>query len=136
MDLELDDHIQFRAFMDGGFDFMPVIIAKYLCSGKTYIDVGANVGTTCLPVAKTGIKTLAIEASPHILGKLYRNLSLNPGLDLMVLGVALGDVDNEIIQMYLPGGGNLGAASLYKDWNNNQKDTRIENNTCLCWIQF
>ena len=126
MNLDLDDHIQYRTFMDGAFDIMPIIMAKLFCAQKVYLDVGANVGTTCLPVANCQIDTIAIEASPAILGKLYRNLSLNPNARILVLGLAVGDQDHEIINMYLPGGGNAGASSVYQDWNRSQKNPTVE----------
>ena len=123
--VDLDDHVQFRLFMDGYFDIVPILFAKILCNNKTFVDIGANIGAVCLPVANNNIFTIAIEASPTMLRKLYENAHLNMS-NLIIVGAAVGEVDGKIINLYSPGGGNAGATSLLKDWNSNQRDTKIE----------
>lgn len=117
MVLELDDHVQFRTFMDGYFDLVPIALARRLCQGGlVYLDVGANVGTTSIPVANRGVATIAIEASTHILAKLYRNLALNPGATMQVFGYAVGEHDGEQVSLFRPLDGNLGATSTLAAW--------------------
>ena len=43
----------------------------------TYVDIGANIGLTCIPVAARGINAVAIEANPKNFSYLARNRSRN-----------------------------------------------------------
>lgn len=61
----------------------------------TYWDIGANIGSVLLPVLKIcpNARAVAFEPSPSVLGRLLRNLDLNPGLQARctVLPTALTD---------------------------------------------
>lgn len=119
MDLDLNDHIQYWAYMDGAFDPTPPALACYFCKGNdgVYLDVGANVGTTSLPAAVQGVRTFAVEPSPTILARLFRNMALNHVPSMSVACMGAGDSDGENISFYIPQGGNFGAASVFKTWN-------------------
>lgn len=117
MQLDLDDHIQYRTFMDGYFDLVPLLLAERLCDSTTaYLDVGANIGSTAIPTAARGIPTIAIEAAPAILATLYANIALNPGLRITVLGVAAGDRDGDSVRIYPGPAANTGTTSLFPQW--------------------
>ena len=54
-------------------------ITGYLRENDVYIDVGANIGTTLIPAAKTikGGKAIGFEPHPRIFSYLMENVSLN-----------------------------------------------------------
>lgn len=118
-ELDLNDHIQYWVYLDGAFDPTPPALARYFCqtSEEVYLDVGANVGTTSLPAAALGVRTFAIEPSPTILARLFKNISLNQVPSMSVACMGAGDSDGENISFYIPQGGNFGAASVFKTWN-------------------
>jgi FkbM family methyltransferase len=61
----------------------------------TVWDIGANIGTTSLPLlaTKRNVNVVAFEPSPDVCGKLLKNARLNPNLTqrLTVLNCALSD---------------------------------------------
>jgi len=69
-------------------------MTSYLKEGDTYVDVGANIGTTLIPAAKTiGCgEAMAFEAHPKICSYLRENVLLNSlGNNVKVHNVALGN---------------------------------------------
>ena len=118
-ELDLNDHIQYWVYLDGAFDPTPPALARYFCksSDDVYLDVGANIGTTSLPAAALGVRTFAIEPSPTILARLFKNISLNNVPSMSVTCVGAGDEDGVNASFYIPQGGNFGAASVFKTWN-------------------
>ena len=71
----------------------------------TVYDVGANIGTHSLALAKrfgSKIKIRAFEAQRPIFNMLNGTLALNGLLSVMTHNVAVSDISNEIIQIRLP----------------------------------
>lgn len=67
--------------------------------GFSIVDIGANVGLFALiaaSLAKSGGRVLAIEPQPGISDRLAYNLSLNPGLDIRPLKIAISDREGEV----------------------------------------
>jgi FkbM family methyltransferase len=74
-----------------------------LCrSGDTVVDIGANVGSHTLSMARlvgeTG-RTYAFEPVPWAVNKLKRNLALNKFKNIKVEQVALSDENHERVEM-------------------------------------
>ncbi len=78
-----------------------VFLAKYLKKGDTYIDVGANIGTTSLRAAvlvgENG-RVFAIEPHPVTYAQLITNISLNPHIRSRIspLCLAMGVTKGEL----------------------------------------
>ncbi len=79
------------------FDF----ITLYLKPGDTYIDIGANIGTTFIPAVKIigqKGKAIAFEANPGTYKKFKKNVELNGILNQSTLyNFALGEKESTII---------------------------------------
>ena len=90
------------------FDLDKFFIAKNLLNlntnDTTFIDIGANIGSICIPLVKRGIvaKAVAIEPDPLNLKLLKTNIILN-SLDgrIKVIEKALGNTKNGLIEFEL-----------------------------------
>jgi FkbM family methyltransferase len=74
-------------------------ITSFLKKGDTYIDIGANIGVTVIPAAKSiGIKGIckAFEPHPRIFSYLKENLRLNDLKNVEVYNFALGDLKKDV----------------------------------------
>lgn len=67
-----------------------LLIRRYIDSGSTFIDVGANIGTIAIPVAKTVHKVIAFEPVKENYELLEENIRLNRLTNIEVHTVALG----------------------------------------------
>jgi FkbM family methyltransferase len=98
--LDLHEGIDFSIWLLGAYEpDLAKCYEKLLPSGATVLDVGANVGAHTLRLARavgpTG-KVHAFEPTRFAIGKLQRNLSLNPELEPVVAvhHMFLGDKDS------------------------------------------
>ena len=63
----------------------------------TYFDIGANIGLTAVPIAASGIRTIAFEAVPANAAFLMRNASANGASDhIEIVNAALLDKAGEV----------------------------------------
>jgi FkbM family methyltransferase len=93
------------------------VMGRYLRPGMTVIDVGANLGTTVLPMARAvgqGGKVIAFEPQPLMAQCLQTTLSLNELFNVRVISSAVGaQADwSKINAPDISAGGNYGAMSL------------------------
>ncbi|MGC4027041.1 MAG: FkbM family methyltransferase [Mesorhizobium sp.] len=87
-----------------------------LREGDVFLDIGANVGTVALPIARSvGPKgrVLAIEAHPTALARLEFNRHASKLDNVTVVAVAAADVDGEVTMV--SGDENLGASHISSD---------------------
>jgi FkbM family methyltransferase len=72
---------------------------KNIPPNATVIDVGANIGTLCLPLAKCrpDVKIFAIEASAGILEYLNKNIAANNLQNITVIHKAVSNTDGELV---------------------------------------
>ena len=132
MRLDLNDHIQYRAYLQGSFDDVPIACALATCDAQTaYIDVGANIGTTSIPVAARHVPTICIEASIGTMARLAANARLNSLGPFTMLQVAASNAAAHL-QLHIPATGNDGAASVYAGWNRSARESRIETVAAVC----
>jgi len=79
-------------------------IGDYLMDGGTYLDIGANIGLTTIPVARNPkIACVAFEPDPAMFALLRANVSRNgvsASVDLR--NVALGDRDGSVTLLRAP----------------------------------
>ena len=69
------------------------LLVQILSGGGTLIDLGANIGTVCVPVAATGSRVIAIEMLPRNAMKLILAASLNRLDRFRVVQAAVTDHD-------------------------------------------
>ena len=114
--LNSDRGISKILFVEGGFDFDKVELVLSIMRAKnkhfkleTLIDIGANIGTVCIPVVKRGFAASAIAFEPEPLNYriLAANIFLNDLADKIQLhNLALGSENNQTLQFeLLPGSG-------------------------------
>lgn len=88
-------------------------LRQHTPAGGVFVDVGANVGTFALVMARqvgsTG-KVVAIEPHPITFGRLSFNQAASKARQVHLVQAAAGDSDGEL--MIESGGGNLGATHV------------------------
>ncbi|MBR0698395.1 FkbM family methyltransferase [Bradyrhizobium diazoefficiens] len=88
-------------------------LRQHTPSGGTFVDVGANVGTFALVMARqvgsTG-RVVAIEPHPLTFGRLSFNHAASKAAQVRLVQAAAGETDGEL--MIESGGGNLGATHV------------------------
>jgi len=105
-----DPHIGFGLFVDDGFQ-QPQLRAlmawlkahgRGVNSGSVFVDVGANIGTTSIPVAREyGCRVLAIEPVQTTFELLRQNVSANGLVDDIILVNAAVFERPEMVRMAL-----------------------------------
>ncbi|MFZ3045414.1 MAG: FkbM family methyltransferase [Desulfatirhabdiaceae bacterium] len=82
--LDLNEGIDFSIYLIGGFEPRTLrLYQKIVKPGQTVLDIGANVGSHTLPLAKLVGKSgrvVAFEPTYYAYGKLILNIALNPEL--------------------------------------------------------
>jgi len=109
-----DNAISKILFVEGSFDFDKVkkviSIMRTISSTfklETLIDIGANIGTVCIPAVKRGLaaKAIAIEPEPLNYRVLMANIFLNDLADkIRTHNLALGSEDNQTLELELSPG--------------------------------
>tara|TARA_B100001063_G_C16753576_1_gene551762 strand:- start:552 stop:1520 length:969 start_codon:yes stop_codon:yes gene_type:complete len=137
MMVNLNDHIGFNYFIEENFDNKIISIAKIIKFKKKdiLIDVGANIGTSCIPFAKKfNCQVFAIEGSKYNAILLLRNILLNESKIHPIINIITNKKDNlknNFTKIYLENG-NMGASSTYKNWTNKKnKEVEITKNSTM-----
>jgi FkbM family methyltransferase len=109
-------------YINGSFEFDTFLhtleILKNKIKTETLVDIGANIGSICIPAVKRGIfkNCIAIEPEPYNFDLLTKNIFINNlSNKIQTFNVALGQFDNEKIKFELS--------------ENNYGDHRIKSNT-------
>ena len=127
----VNDHIGYHLFVRGYYDLTPAVLGVLFGKawGGVFIDIGANVGSTSIPVAKAGIETFGIEASARVIHDLSYNVWKNSPIPYSILNLAITSPEKSSNQsrttLHLVSG-NFGATSLYKNWNLSNDSTPHE----------
>lgn len=88
-------------------------LRRHTQAGGTFVDIGANVGTFALVMARhvgTNGKVVAVEPHPLTFGRLSFNHAASNATQVRLVQAAAGDSDGEL--MIETGGGNLGATHV------------------------
>lgn len=123
-DVNINDHIGYTLYMKGYFDVGPIALGlavREWFDEIAWVDIGANIGTTSIPLAVNGVECIGIEANPATFSELKKNIGLNDLRNYESFNYALvGEreyLDTEYQAKLFVSNGNTGAASLHKGWN-------------------
>lgn len=110
-ELDLNEGIDFSIYLIGGFEPRTLkLYRKIVQPGQTVVDVGANIGSHTLPLAKrvgNGGIVAAFEPTAFAYRKLVANVALNPELSRRIVP----------LQTMLAGNRGAGLApSLFSSW--------------------
>src|ERR1700730_14877513 len=72
------------------------LFLQLLRDDGTLIDLGANIGTVCLPVAAAGRRVIAVEMNPRNVLKLTLAALVNGFPNLRVVQAAVNDADSVV----------------------------------------
>lgn len=139
--VNINDLIGFRTAIRKKWDFTSYDVVKLFPPESTlYIDIGANIGLTSIPIARLGYNTIAIEPNPEALEILIRNVNYSNFENLILIPFAIGSGIENILatKIYAPEG-NIGAASLDIDWSrgaNMPNEMNIKMTTFQSLINF
>jgi FkbM family methyltransferase len=77
------------------------IIKEYIYNKKLYhfLNIGAHIGSVCLPVSLCISKVTAIEAYPATYNHLCENIKLNNLLNINTINIAVGNSEEDIYFM-------------------------------------
>jgi FkbM family methyltransferase len=102
-------------------------IARRLCPGDLFVDIGANVGYYSLlassVVGRSG-GVVAIEASPSIYVKLKRNIEANQCENVRVVNIAVSNSAGHVT-IYSGPPDNRSATSTLQDWRDGKPEAKV-----------
>ena len=101
MEIDLNEHRAHRYFLRGKVEpRIQDVLLPLLTPGMTFFDVGSHWGYYALLAAKAvgrEGRSVAFEPEPGNLAFIRRNLSLNPGLNVIVEPLAVSDTEGEAV---------------------------------------
>lgn len=124
-----DPYISLGLFVDGGYQHeqLHALVAWLEQRGasfgadKVFVEIGANIGTTCLPLAKARTcRVLAIEPLPANFALLRHNVSANGCLDRVTLVNAAIVREASVVRMATSS--NIGASFIAREDNRADAD--------------
>jgi len=138
LELRLDEHIDWKTFLNGDWDSLCLNILTKLTEKLQYdfsfIDVGANFGAVCIPIAQKW-PVLAFEPQPDLCQRLKSHGQSNYAEKIIVEELAI--TSQEIVAksggkllIHSPDG-NSGGASTDPNWNPS-KGSRAREIFCSC----
>lgn len=101
----LKENLSFELFANGTYEpHLIDFIVSQLDDKSLFIDVGANIGSLCIPIAKKRplTKVIAIEASLKIYEYLIQNIKDNNCENLTAINNAVTAVSGEKLKFYSP----------------------------------
>jgi FkbM family methyltransferase len=101
----LKDMISIDLFMNGYYERGLVnLLIERIPNNGVLLDVGANIGSICIPVSKMrpDVKIIAIEASPWIFDVLKKNIEANNASNITALNYAVYEESGKTLPMYAP----------------------------------
>lgn len=125
------DLISQKLFQNGEFDWYVVELCKQFAikaETGTILDIGANIGTVTVPLAKSfpHYTIHAFEPQKHVFNQLAGNVALNDLYNVELHMMALGE-RNEIVEIDLPIYGvntNVGAWSMSEEVRKNNPESK------------
>jgi FkbM family methyltransferase len=119
MFVDLNDIMGYRTALNGKWDDTALnVVIQFSTEGTIYIDIGANIGLTCIPIANLNYKTIAFEPNPIALELLTKNVALNSPTNFYLFPFAVSSNSEELerLKIFVPKG-NIGASSINSKWS-------------------
>ena len=119
MFVDLNDIMGYRTALNGKWDDTALnVVIQFSTEGTIYIDIGANIGLTCIPIANLDYKTIAFEPNPIALELLTKNVALNSPTNFYLFPFAVSSNSEELerLKIFVPKG-NIGASSINSQWS-------------------
>lgn len=101
----ISETVGFELFADGVYEKTTIeLIKKQLKTDSTWIDIGANIGSVCIPVCRAFPKSnvICIEASPRMFSYLKKNMELNEIQNAKLIQKAISDKDASDVPFFSP----------------------------------
>ena len=101
----IQENVGFDIFINGGYEpDIQELIFRLLPANGCFLDLGANIGSIVVPVAKRrpDITALAVEAAPWIFTYLEKNISKNQLTNVRLINNALFNEDNRELDFFSP----------------------------------
>lgn len=111
---DLASYIERQVYVLGGYESPLIALFLELIAsgkGKSFLDVGANVGTHSVTLARQFCHVYAFEPNPEVLPSLKRNIALNGATNITVVEAGLSDGNGEQ-PFFVPAGGNKGMGTF------------------------
>ncbi|MEW5685782.1 MAG: FkbM family methyltransferase [Pseudomonadota bacterium] len=101
----------------GEFSRVGATLAMQISRGRTFIDVGANIGAIALPVSRQAKRVIAIEAHPDLANILKQNVHENEITNIDVIHAAAGATRGDVNfpAMPLDSTGNFGMSGFGRE---------------------
>jgi FkbM family methyltransferase len=127
--VDINDIIGFRAAINKKWDSTCLNLVKKLYTSKLiFIDVGANIGATCIPIANLDLQIIAFEANQDTVQLLFKNISDNSVKKAIVFPFALGaELHNGKYMKISTPIGNISSASLVNNWSHGKDPVKNQN---------
>jgi len=122
LSVDCNNEVGYRYFLDSSSPKLFEIIAEKLNldSSHIYIDIGAHIGTSCIPLAKKfNLEVIAVEASPNNASLLLKNAARNKVKMICHQFFATSQSlagKEKYIKLFTKNG-NTGANSKFETWN-------------------
>ncbi len=116
--VDINDIMGYRTALNGKWDDTAMqVVVQFPTEGTIYIDIGANIGLTCIPIAKLDYETIAFEPNPIALELLTKNVALNSPKNFYLFPFAVSsNSEVERVEIFVPKG-NIGASSTNSKWS-------------------
>ena len=95
-----DNSISKHLFIDGHFDLDKLVKVSKLVNikNKTLVDIGANLGSICIPACKRNLvkSSIAIEPDKETFKYLERNIKINGVLNITSINSTVGSIEDYV----------------------------------------
>lgn len=98
--LNLGDWVQYWMFMEGAYEKQLVDFLKPRVTGKIFFDVGANIGSYTLTLAKSAARVFSFEAAFSNAMILSNFVALSKLNSIEIINKAVSNKSGEIISIY------------------------------------
>ena len=97
-ELDMRHNLDRRLYAIGSYEAATVRAARAcLARGDTILDIGANIGTFSLPLARAGFDVVAVEPASDTVQRLHRHIEMNSlGGKVSVAHLALGSTEGTV----------------------------------------
>ncbi len=117
--VDVNEHLGWMWATTGSTDMFPYTFVKSFKNKETlFIDIGSNIGSISLPIAKAGYDVIAFEPQSKLVEESMYNARTNGIQKYLVFNLALGRQKVKKKHTYINlNFGNLGSSSLLSNWN-------------------